>query len=43
VEVYEVANSFALQQLLIRLPSAVNVVVVDSIIEPFRAEYRGRE
>jgi DNA repair protein RadA len=43
VEVYEIANSFALQQLLIRLPSAVNVVVVDSIIEPFRAEYRGRE
>jgi RecA/RadA recombinase len=41
VEVYEIVNSFALQQLLIRLPSAVNVVIVDSIIEPFRAERQG--
>jgi len=43
IEVYEVAHSFALQQLLTRLPSGVQVIVVDSIIEPFRAEFRGRE
>lgn len=43
MEIYEVVNSLALQQLIVRIPSTVNVLVVDSIIEPFRAEYKGRE
>jgi len=43
MEIYEVVNSLALQQLIVRLPSTVNVLIVDSIIEPFRAEYKGRE
>ena len=43
IEVYDVANSYALQQLLVSIPSDVQVIIVDSIIEPFRAEFKGRE
>jgi DNA repair protein RadA len=44
VELYQVADVYALQLLVReRLPPDVGVIVVDSIIEPFRAQFRGRE
>lgn len=40
--IYRPVDSFALIEQLRELPDDVDVIVVDSLVAPFRAEYRGR-
>lgn len=41
--IYRPVDSFQLIELLRELPEDVDVIVVDSLVAPFRAEYRGRQ